>query len=72
MTARIIPLPGWAVHIWSTPLGMFGVETVRGHVDPDFPPEGAPLVENHEEALDLALSIGERTGFPVISHVGGW
>lgn len=64
--------PGWAVHIWLTPLGLYGVETACGHVDPDFPPEGAPLVEGQEEALDLALSIGERTGFPVISHVGGW
>lgn len=70
--SNVIPLPGLAVHFGLAPLGLFWVETVRGPVDPDFPPEGAPLVESHEEAIDLALSIGERTGFPVISHVGGW
>ena len=70
--SNVIPLPGYAVHLGVTSLGMFWVETVRGPVDPDFPPEGAPLVESHEEAFDLALSIGERTGFPVVSHVEGW
>lgn len=70
--SNVIPLPGYVVHLGRTPLGMFWVETVRGLVDPDFPPEGAPLVDSHEEALDLALSIGERTGLTVISHVGGW
>jgi hypothetical protein len=71
MSAVIIPLPGWAVHLWKTRGGMFGIATRRGPVDPDFLPADVPLVDNHEEAFDLALSIGERTGFPVVSHVEG-
>lgn len=72
MTAAIIPLPGWAIHVWAAPLGFFGVASCRGNVDPDFPPEGAPLIEGHAMALDHAVSIQDRTGFPIISHVEGF
>jgi hypothetical protein len=69
MSAAIIPLPGWAVHIWPSRGGWYGVAPCRGNVDPDFPPEGAPLVEEYSLALDQAVSIQDRTGFPIISHV---
>lgn len=69
MSATIIPLPGWAIHIWPSQGGWFGVDAHRGTMDPDFPPEGAPLFERCGDAFDQAVSINERTGFPIISHL---
>ena len=72
MSAVIIPLRGLAVHIWHGASGWFGVDTVRGNVDPDFPPEGAELFEDHAAAHDHATAIQDRTGLPVVSHLGGF
>lgn len=72
MSATVIPLPGLAVHIWSEPHGGFGVKTVRGPIDPDFPPSGHQPFYDHGIALDHALAIQERTGLPVITHVEGY
>lgn len=69
MSAVVIPMPGLAVHIWQGVNGWYGVDTVRGNVDPDFPPEGAPLFEDHAEANDHASALQDRTGLPVVSHL---
>lgn len=71
MSAVIIPLPGWAVHIWEATGGLFGVVARRGAIDPDFPPEGVELFDDHGIAFDKAVSIHDRTGFPIVSHVEG-
>lgn len=69
MSGVVVPMPGLAVHIWAANDGRFGVDTVRGNVDPDFPPEGAELFEDHAGASDHAEAIQNRTGLPVISHL---
>lgn len=71
MTGVVVPMPGWAIHVWHHPGGWFGVEMVRGAVDPDFPPEGAPLFEGHDEALQEASLRQQHSGLPIISHVEG-
>ena len=68
MSGVVIPLPGLAVHIFQVASGWFGVDTVRGNVDPDFPPEGAELFEEHSEANARAEALQDRTGLPVESH----
>jgi hypothetical protein len=72
MSAVIIPLPGLAVHIWQGASGWFDVDTVRGNVDPDFPPEGAELFDDYAAADDHATAIQDRTGLPVVSHLGSF
>lgn len=72
MSGIVIPLPGLAVHIWSEPHGGFGVKTMRGRIDPDFPPCDHQAFDDHGIALDHALAIQERTGLPVITHVEGF
>ncbi len=69
MSANVIPMPGLAVHIWQGASGWFGVDTVRGNVDPDFPPEGAELFEEHAEANAYAQVLQDRSGLPVVSHL---
>jgi hypothetical protein len=69
MSANVIPLPGLAVHIFQVASGWFGVDTVRGNVDPDFPPEGAELFEEHAEANAHAQALQDRSGLPVVSHL---
>lgn len=69
MSGVIVSMPGLAVHIWAANDGRFGVDTVRGNVDPDFPPEGAELFDVYADASDHADAMQNRTGLPVISHL---
>jgi hypothetical protein len=69
MSGVVIPLPGLAVHIWQGASGWFGVDTVRGKLDPDFPPEGAELFEDYADANARAEVLQDRTGLPILSHM---
>jgi hypothetical protein len=69
MSANVVAMPGLAIHIWQNINGWFGVDTVRGNVDPDFPPEGAELFEEYAEANARVEALQDRSGLPVLSHM---